>query len=68
MHAPHPGHPTTLAPAFAPRRGSHAGDEDVGVHGIMHHASGSGLILWHGGQIGEIMAAALAYAARGRAT
>jgi hypothetical protein len=64
LHALHPGHPSALAPAFAPRCRGHARDEDAGVDGIMHHAAGSCLVRRQGGQIGEIEigVAALAYA------
>ena len=46
-----------FAPAFALRGSDHAGDSDIGVHGLMNEAPGTGLVRWQGSQIGEVMAA-----------
>lgn len=65
MHTSHLGYSTTLAPVFALRCRSQLRDEDLIVYGLMHHATGSGLIHRPAGQIAEIdvMVAALAHAA-----
>jgi hypothetical protein len=50
FHALHLGHPTALAPSFAPPGAGHAGDSDVGFVGLVKHAPGSGLVRRQGGQ------------------
>jgi hypothetical protein len=54
MHALHPWQLSTLAPAFAPGGTSHAADEDVGVDGVMVHASSPSHVRRQAGQISEI--------------
>jgi hypothetical protein len=67
MHPPHLGQSTARTPAFSTGGAGHAGDENLVVYGLVHHASGSGLIRWQGDQIGEVMVTALALRARVRA-
>jgi hypothetical protein len=57
FHALHLGQLPAFAPALALRGSDHAGDSDIGVHGLMNEAPGSGLVRWQGSQIGEVMAA-----------
>jgi hypothetical protein len=51
MHASDLRQPTALAPAFPAGSHGQLRDEDVGIHGVVNHAPGSGLIRRQGGQI-----------------
>jgi hypothetical protein len=45
FHRPHLGQFPAFAPALALRGSDYAGDNDIGVHGLMNEAPGSGLVL-----------------------